>query len=66
MLEKWYPPSIDLIPEKYREEFKMNVDKFLSQMTSAEIADTEGLDISDWLSSQDAADARDRFEEALS
>ena len=44
----------------------MNVDKFLSQMTSAEIAETEGLDISDWLSSQDAADARDRFEEVLS
>jgi len=66
LLEKWYPPSIDLIPEKYREEFKINVDKFLSQMTSAEIADTEGFDISDWLSSQDAADARDRFEEALS
>ena len=65
LLEKWYPPSIDLIPEKYREEFKMNVDKFLSQMTSAEIADTEGLDISDWLSSQDAADARARFEAAL-
>jgi len=65
LLEKWYPPSIELIPKKYREGFKANLAEYLDVMTAKDIEDSENLDITDWLGSEIAAEARKSFQDLL-
>ena len=65
LLSKWYPLSIELVPEKYREGFIEIVGTFIGTMSDSEIKDTEMLDISDWLESEKAAKARDKFDKIL-
>ena len=65
LLSRWYPPSIELIPEKYREEFIESVGSYLGTMSDSEIKDTEMLDIADWLSSKKADKARMKFDKIL-
>ena len=65
LLSKWYPPSIELVPEKYRGGFIESVGKYLETMSDSEIKDSEMFDISDWLNSEKAAKARDEFDKIL-
>ena len=65
LLSKWYPPSIELVPEKYRDSFIESVGKYLETMSDSEIKDSEMFDISDWLNSEKAAKARDEFDKIL-
>lgn len=65
LLSKWYPPSIELVPEKYREGFIEIVGTYIGTMSDSEIKDTKMLDISDWLESKEAAKARDDFNKIL-
>ena len=65
LLSRWYPPSIELIPEKYREEFIESVGNYLGTMSDSEVKDTEMLDIADWLSSKKADKARMKFDKIL-
>ena len=64
-LEKWYPPSIELVPTKYQQEFRLRVADFLTSMSDDEMAETESLDISSWLGSEDALSARCEFQEFI-
>ncbi len=65
LLSKWYPPSIELIPEKYRDGFIESVGKYLGTMSESEIRDSVMLDISDWLISEKADKARKEFDTIL-
>lgn len=65
LLSKWYPPSIDLIPEHYRAEFLLNIRSLLENMTEEEIENTQSLDLQSWLSSNKAQKARDSFQELM-
>ena len=64
-LEKWYTPSIELIPPKYHEEFRLRIADYLTCMTDDEIAETKSLDISSWLSSKKSLSARRIFDEFI-
>jgi len=44
-MERWFPDSIDLIPDKYRTSFIKNVFQFLEPMTFADIAFVKAWDI---------------------
>ena len=66
LLSRWYPPSIELIPEKYRESFKTRVSNYLETMSVDEIKQSESLDLSDWLGSDNAGLARENFEKIIS
>lgn len=65
LLSRWYPPSIELVPEKYRSTFLTLIDEYLGIMSDSEIMDTQKLDIRDWLESGLATDARSNFDEIL-
>jgi len=65
LLSRWYPPSIELIPEKYRESFKLLISNYLETMSTDEITQSESLDISDWLGSDIAGLAREEFEKIV-
>ena len=65
LLSKWYPPSIDLVPEKYRYNLIKSIGEYVGTMSDSEIKDTEMLDISDWLESKKASKARDKFDKIL-
>ena len=64
-LEKWYPPSIELVPTKYQQELRLRVADYLRSMSDDEMAETESLDISFWLGSEDALSARSEFQEFI-
>ena len=64
-LEKWYPPSIELVPTKYQQEFRLRVADYLTSMSDDEMAETESLDISSWLESKDALAARSDFDQYI-
>ena len=65
LLSRWYPPSIELIPEKYRNDFIKILGEYIGTMSDSEIEDSKMLDISDWLGSEKAMKARATFEEIL-
>jgi hypothetical protein len=65
LLSKWYSPSIELIPEKYRDNFIESVSKYIETMSRSEVKDSEMFDISDWLGSKKSTKARDAFDKIL-
>ncbi len=44
-LEKWYPRSIELLPEKYKEIVKKNILKYLDEMDERDIVSMEGYNL---------------------
>ena len=65
LLSRWYSPSIELIPEKYHNDFVNLVGKYLGTMDESEIMETKKLDIRDWLESDKSSKARSKFDKIL-
>lgn len=65
LLAKWFPPSIELIPVEFRGEFVKRVGTYIETMSDIEIAESESLDISEWLGSETGLNARAEFDDVL-
>ena len=61
-LESFYPHSIDLIPEKYQEETRERISSFLSQMDERFFKTVTEHDMSQWLTSPAAIEAKKDFD----
>lgn len=64
-LKKWYPPSLELIPMKYRTEMINAVSKFLEPMNDSEIKMMQEWNLEPNLSSEQHATIRDAMITAL-
>ena len=68
-LKCYYQPSIDLLPKKYREVTKANLEKYLPRMDSKHFNSITEHTMTEWLSSDEAIQAKlvfDKFMNALS
>ena len=62
-LMRWYPISIELIPEKYQEPTKRSILSLMNQMTDEEKMQITTHSMSEWLNSERAKEAKNKFDE---
>ena len=60
-LKRWYSPSLELVPEKYRITVEKKIDEFLDVMTSKEERILENWDMEDFLLKKTTKDAHGRL-----
>lgn len=60
-LKRWYSPSLELVPEKYRITVEKKIDEFLDVMTSKEERILENWDMEDFLLKNSTKDAHGRL-----
>ncbi|MBP51979.1 MAG: hypothetical protein CMI27_02420 [Opitutae bacterium] len=65
-LEKWYSPSIDLIPEKYQEKIKEKISRYLLTMNELEEQELTSWDMNDIISSEKVAKQSLRLSQEMS
>ena len=56
-LTDWYSPSIELVPERYREETTQNIHSYLVNMDEKYHSDITGHKMTEWLNSEEAKEA---------
>ena len=56
-LTDWYSPSIELVPERYREETTQNIHNYLVNMDEKYHSDITGHKMTEWLNSEEAKEA---------
>ncbi len=53
-LERWYGPSIDLVPGKYRREVKEKILRFMEEMTEAEEEEIRDWSMTEFIQTENA------------
>ena len=61
-LECYYPPSIDLMPQKYQQETKKRILSFLKPMNEEYFSIVTDHKMTAWLESASAIQAKERFD----
>jgi len=61
-LETYYPPSLELIPEQYRDQTQMRLEGFLNPMQERYWPEITEYKMTSWLESVEAKDAKQRFD----
>ncbi len=56
-LTDWYSPSIELVPERYREETTQNIHNYLTEMDEKYHEEITGHKMTEWLNSEEAKEA---------
>ena len=56
-LKDWYSPSIELVPERYREETTQNIYNYLTEMDEKYHEEITGHKMTEWLNSEEAKEA---------
>lgn len=51
-LDRWYPPSLDLVPERYRETTSQLLSEYLEPMSESDTAQFCGWDLTDVVESE--------------
>ena len=64
-LECYYPPSIDLMPQKYQQETKKRISSFLKPMNEEDFGLVTGHKMTAWLESTRAIQAKERFDQFM-
>ena len=64
-LECYYPPSIDLMPQKYQQETKNRILLFLNPMNEEDFTIVTSHKMTAWLESTNAIQAKKKFDEFM-
>ncbi|MHC1750270.1 MAG: DUF6395 domain-containing protein [Cellulosilyticaceae bacterium] len=64
-IEKWYGPSIELVPQKYQKIIEENITKQLQKMTPEECAEVMAWNLYPFLESEEYAKVSQQLEEIL-
>ena len=64
-LECYYPPSIDLMPQKYQQETKNRILLFLKPMNEEDFTIVTSHKMTAWLESTNAIQAKKKFDEFM-
>jgi len=60
-MEQWYPPSLELIPQKYRDGLVARIKEYLEPMDQKAIEQVEGWDLRSMVESQEYKDLHEDF-----
>lgn len=64
-LECYYPPSIDLMPQKYQQETKNRISSFLEPMNQEDFSIVTKHKMTTWLESRNAIQAKEKFDQFM-
>ena len=64
-LTDWYSPSIELVPERYREETTQNIHNYLTEMDEKYHEEITGHKMTEWINSEGAKDALSIFSKLI-
>ena len=64
-LTDWYSPSIELVPDEYREETTRNIHNYLVDMDEKYHAEITGHKMTEWLNSDSAKEALTVFSKLI-
>ena len=64
-LTHWYPNSLELVPEKYREHTKKSILNYMDEMDQKDLPQITNHKMTDWLNSETSKKAKSDFLEYI-